>query len=563
MAYPYPNYPTDSSHSGTGLYPGLTPAPYPGQPPVQYPGQPVSAYPGQPATQYPGQSVASYPGQSPYPGQPPAQYPGQPIASYPCQPAAQYPGQPPAQFAAYPYPSAPAQASQAPPPPYPGSVKTSYYIKSQQNGLVATVQGSKRNPTGIVVNKQLPGCSDNQLWYDDTTTGTVRSRYNDWCLDIEGECVVVKPHIPGSSTQLWERYGDFLRRRTFSNISVGVNGTQSGARLIVGPNSGGQHQLFDFLTAPTAGATVMVEPQPCRAAAQYAVYPTKTQSQTPARQNLFYIVSEMNCKVLDIRGANVTPGTSVIMWKKKAKAEPNQLWYFDSQGIIHSALNDFVMESIAGGEKIKMVSYNGDVRQQWTLDSNRIVNKAHECLDICGQSNSDGAELVSYQYKGTANQHWRIEYPSEKSSAVSVSSLSSAMGNMSVYNTTSKFYIVSEMNCKVLDISGASPVPGTKLIMWPKKGNLEFNQLWHFDSQGIIRSALNDFVMEPSADGAKIKMMPYNGNPRQQWTLEGNRIINKAHECLDISGESKKDGAELVSYKYKGSANQHWRLQYV
>jgi len=134
---------------------------------------------------------------------------------------------------------------------------------------------------------------------------------------------------------------------------------------------------------------------------------------------------------------------------------------------------------------------------------------------------------------------------------------------MSRYGLNPKFYIISEMNCRVLDICNENPNPGAKVIMWPRKSNLEFNQLWYFDGQGVIRSALNDFAMEPSADGAKIKMMPYKGTPRQQWSLEANRIVNKAHECLDISGESKYDGAELVAYKYKGSANQHWRVQYV
>jgi len=57
-------------------------------------------------------------------------------------------------------------------------------------------------------------------------------------------------------------------------------------------------------------------------------------------------------------------------------------------------------------------------------------------------------------------------------------------------------------------------------------------------------------------------MMPYNGDARQQWTLQGNRIVNRASEDLDIVGESKSDGAELCSYQYKGSANQHWRIEY-
>jgi len=57
------------------------------------------------------------------------------------------------------------------------------------------------------------------------------------------------------------------------------------------------------------------------------------------------------------------------------------------------------------------------------------------------------------------------------------------------------FYIVSDMHNKVLDISGGSSKPGAKVIVWPKKpGGNNRNQLWYFDGNGIIRSALNDFA---------------------------------------------------------------------
>jgi len=52
------------------------------------------------------------------------------------------------------------------------------------------------------------------------------------------------------------------------------------------------------------------------------------------------------------------------------------------------------------------------------------------------------------------------------------------------------------MHKKVLDIHGGSPNPGTKVIVWPKKGGGNIrNQLWYFDSNAIIRSALNDFAL--------------------------------------------------------------------
>jgi Ricin-type beta-trefoil lectin domain-like len=59
----------------------------------------------------------------------------------------------------------------------------------------------------------------------------------------------------------------------------------------------------------------------------------------------FFIISEMNGKVLDVRGGNPGSGAEVIMWPRKPGNEPNQLWYFDSEGVIHSALNDFVLEA--------------------------------------------------------------------------------------------------------------------------------------------------------------------------------------------------------------------------
>ena len=58
------------------------------------------------------------------------------------------------------------------------------------------------------------------------------------------------------------------------------------------------------------------------------------------------------------------------------------------------------------------------------------------------------------------------------------------------------FYIVSDMHQKVLDIEGGSKSPGARVIVWPKKVSSDCqNQLWYFDENGIIRSALNDFAL--------------------------------------------------------------------
>jgi hypothetical protein len=53
----------------------------------------------------------------------------------------------------------------------------------------------------------------------------------------------------------------------------------------------------------------------------------------------------MNSLVLDVKGANASPGADVIMWNRKQQPSKNQLWYLDHQGIIRSALNDFALEA--------------------------------------------------------------------------------------------------------------------------------------------------------------------------------------------------------------------------
>ena len=58
----------------------------------------------------------------------------------------------------------------------------------------------------------------------------------------------------------------------------------------------------------------------------------------------FYIVSDMNGKVLDIEGGGSRVGGNVIMYQKNSPPSANQLWYFTDDGTIRSALNDFALE---------------------------------------------------------------------------------------------------------------------------------------------------------------------------------------------------------------------------
>jgi len=119
------------------------------------------------------------------------------------------------------------------------------------------------------------------------------------------------------------------------------------------------------------------------------------------------------------------------------------------------------------------------------------------------------------------------------------------------------------MNGKAVDIRGANASPGADVITYRKKSPPSKNQLWYIDQQGILRSALNDMVFHGNTKGQPLKMAHYTGDPRAQWRVEGNKIVNRANECLDIRGANSNDGAELCAYDFKNQKNQHWRLEYV
>ena len=300
-----------------------------------------------------------------------------------------------------------------------------YLIVSQLSGQALDVEGANPNPGSRVFTWPKHG-KDNQLWYDDLSTGTIRTKINNFCLDVENGQLCVKPFQQGDPNQQWERRGNQITNRFNPNEVLDIVGSDKnqGAKVTKYQFNGGPNQswTFEFVGGqaqpgyPSVGASTAYPSypgsQPGYPGSQpYPAYPPGAQPAYPPAQQQrqeFYIVSEMNGKVLDIKGASKDANAQVIMWTKGSKESKNQRWYFDQQGFIRSALNDFVFTA-PSGQCIKMAPSSGDPHSQWRFDGNKVVNQKGDALDICRGSSSDGAEVCAYKPHGKDNQRWKKE----------------------------------------------------------------------------------------------------------------------------------------------------------
>jgi hypothetical protein len=138
-----------------------------------------------------------------------------------------------------------------------------------------------------------------------------------------------------------------------------------------------------------------------------------------------------------------------------------------------------------------------------TLWSGSVLSfHSGKALDVAAGSNYDGASVIQYEFKGTANQLWDI--------------IDAGRGRV---------VFVSQDSNKVLDVRGAT-----------------------------------------AREGDPVQQFRYNGNEDQLWRIErlgggAYQIVNVASGlCLDVEGGGRQDGARIIQYRCEGTENQAWRL---
>ncbi|WP_435367595.1 lectin [Glycomyces tritici] len=127
-------------------------------------------------------------------------------------------------------------------------------------------------------------------------------------------------------------------------------------------------------------------------------------------------------------------------------------------------------------------------------DEGAIVGaQSSRCLDVAGQSQSNGAQLQLWDCNGAANQQWT----------------KTASGELRVYGG------------KCLDAEGGATAPGTRAIIWDCHGGA--NQKWNVNANGTISSTQSGLCLDASgnatANGTRVVLWTCNGGANQRWTM--------------------------------------------
>jgi len=286
----------------------------------------------------------------------------------------------------------------------------------------------------------------------------------------------------------------------------------------------------------------------------------------------FYVIkSKLTGFVLDVEGGGKA-GSKVIPYDRHGK--DNQIWYDDqSRGVICSKAGNLVLD-IHNNQLVVDNYQAGKASQQWMRDGAVIRNRTdrNKVLDIFDHNKEKGAKIGEYAFNGGPNQSWEFETVAGQPPVTGGAPMAQAStGAYPAYpgypqggagGARREFYIVSKMHGKVVDIIKANKDAGAKICMYDKNSPPAKNQLWYTDPQGCIRSALNDMQFSSAKSGESLHMQQ-NSDPRSQWSFQGEKLVNRAGEVLDIKGASDDKGAELCGYEYKNQKNQHWSQEYV
>jgi len=221
--------------------------------------------------------------------------------------------------------------------------------------------------------------NDNQLWYFHHHTGTIRTRHNDFCLDVLGNEIVMNP-FDTYHTKRWTIMGNRICLEGASDqvVELADGGSSEGATLQLAEYNAEetQHWVLEF-----------TEP------------------------HFFLIKTKLCDNILKVQNGNLH--APVIMEDETNNLTKDMVWYEDEYGYVRSGLNGYALD-IDPSTLLMMMPYDeNNLNQRWVIEGEYIVNRHRDDLpvvDIVGANKKNGAEVCAYQRSGSDNQRWEIEY---------------------------------------------------------------------------------------------------------------------------------------------------------
>ncbi|MFC6086012.1 lectin [Sphaerisporangium aureirubrum] len=138
------------------------------------------------------------------------------------------------------------------------------------------------------------------------------------------------------------------------------------------------------------------------------------------------------------------------------------------------------------------LTFNGPMKTPTTTSGPLRSVNAGKCIDVNGNSQTNGTQMQIWDCNGGANQQWA----------------STSANELRVYGN------------KCLDVNGGGTADGTSVIIWDCNG--QNNQKWRLNSDGTITAVGANKCLDVSgagtANGTKVQIWTCTGGSNQKWT---------------------------------------------
>ncbi len=370
-----------------------------------------------------------------------------------------------------------------------------------------------------------------------------------------------------------DTFGEFVLTNSDGDI---LSLASDGEGVVAGPYQGLSTQKWTqsdgIVTNSGTGARLSVAGNSARVGIMICVSATGTTSQrwTFEKVSNGYIIKNENS------GLYISIQDSIAIQRARANATVWTAMEVGSSGEVNipvesvyenldSVSGNFLMVPIGGNNVVGVGpddyalsagAYNGDARQQWTLEGNGIKNVAlGTYLDVSGESMDPGAQIGVWEGNGGANQRWSLERDGNGYYVRSTFSglyLGMANGGQQVSRESATKFIIAST-----ELPGAGAIQQTVPTVPTATGYSNMDNISGsfmiavYGTTDVLSVNSDNFSLSVGASGA-----------RSMWSLDGAAVKNNsAGVYLDVSDQSMDEGGAIIVWEGNGGTNQQWTFE--